>query len=83
LKISNRNGTRDISCQKANPTTIGFNYIYLKSHKKSKRQTPEKRFALIGNDITNNLGSQKLVIYSRYSNLKKQNQLDSASISKK
>jgi len=32
--------------------------------KMQKRQTPEKGFALLKNDITNNLRSQKPVIYS-------------------
>ncbi len=38
-------------------------YIY---HKNKKGKPPKKDLPLLKNDITNNLGPQKPVIYSRY-----------------
>jgi hypothetical protein len=51
--------------QYPHPKTFYTDCIYRKIHKKSIGQTPEKRFALLKNDITNNLRPQKPVIYSR------------------
>jgi hypothetical protein len=56
----------DISCQSHILIQPLSSYIY---HKKSKRQTLRKGFALLKNDITNNLKLQKPVIYSRYQNM--------------
>jgi hypothetical protein len=38
----------------AKPIVINSDYIYPKIHKKSKRQTPEKRFACIEKRYLNN-----------------------------
>jgi hypothetical protein len=41
-----------ISCQNNNPKSLHADYIYRKIHKKAKRQTLLKGFALLKNDIT-------------------------------
>jgi len=46
--------------------TLSTLHISHNFNKKSKGQTPEKGFAQLKDDITNNLGPQKPVIYSRY-----------------
>jgi hypothetical protein len=57
---------REVSYQYLHPKTIYTDCIYRKIHKKSKGQTLSIDLPLFENDITNNLGPQKPVIYSRY-----------------
>jgi len=53
-----------ISCQNNNPKSVRADYIYLNLSKKAKGQTLRKGYALLKDDITNNLEPQKPVIYS-------------------
>jgi len=52
-----------ISCHKHKLNPILVHYIY---HKNEKGKTCQMDLPLLKNDITNNLESQKPVIYSRY-----------------
>ncbi len=50
-----------ITCQKPNPTSIGFDYIH---HKNEKSKPSEMDLPLLKIDIPNNLEPQKPVVYS-------------------
>ena len=39
------------TCHKCNPKLTNFDYIYLKIHKKAKRQTPRMDLSLLNYDI--------------------------------
>ena len=54
------------SYQYHHPKTIYTDCIYRKIYKKSKGKPSELDLPLLKNDITNNLETQKPVIYSRY-----------------
>jgi len=56
-----------ISYQYPHPKTIHADYIYRKIHKNEKDKPCEMDLPFLKYDITNILGHQKPVIYSRYS----------------
>ena len=66
IKFSQHNKTDNITCQNNNLKQTLVRYIY---HKNQKDKPCEKDLPLLKNDIPNNLGSQKPVIYSRYRKL--------------
>jgi hypothetical protein len=50
-----------ISCHKHRFNNLNFKYIYHISYKIAKRQTPEKEFALLKNDITGSEPTVKML----------------------